>query len=550
MSQTHHHSKHRTGHTPERADPFDTVDHPSVVKGIPQWLLTDIVDYAAYKRTQLTFGTGVGLHNRPHTVNHTTAGTDHSNRRKAESKMNTYKNWTQESQGRWWAQGHADRTGSAATSYQPLSTSFLPMEPTTPNPIAASNVQTVNNVPLIPSKPVGNKRSVPRGRNPNRTKKTGDQTNTEDGDNRPETDTADAITDVDTKSASDQINSLHADQLAAKRNLLTFYVTMCYFRKLRRRKHMLWNRLSKAFTKLQRMFRLKRLIRRTRKSTEILSKTLFFRIQFKVSVKRRAANRITKFISDFFKIRTQVVIKRYLMKVRTCQRCIRGFLAVHRARILLLEHYWDRMEKKLIRNIDKDEERMELIRRKEIEKLIMKADVTGVNLKWMLVENKVKALMSKMSKVQGRSEAFEKHCRVFADKQQHRRVQYDLLKQRRSQQQPQQQPDSSSKQTSARPSTTQGSRAHPGSRGKLLATQHDEKAVVEDSESGDEDTTYRHIGHVDRATRRQIIVKHISLKRKLFVERNQLDHGLSVDTNNKKGKCVSLLLRPNFLCNC
>ena len=64
------------------------------------------------------------------------------------------------------------------------------------------------------------------------------------------------------------------------------------------------------------------------------------------------------------------------------------------------------MEKKLIRNIDKDEERMELIRRKEIEKLIMKADVTGVNLKWMLVENKVKALMSKMSKVQGRSEAF------------------------------------------------------------------------------------------------------------------------------------------------
>ena len=163
---------------------------------------------------------------------------------------------------------------------------------------------------------------------------------------------------------------------------------------------------------LQNSFRNRLFARRLRSLVIAINCSLKFRINMRVLRKRCAARRIEQFITDFFKSRTQVVIKRYIVKIRICQRTIRSFLAVNRGRVQLAMLLWEKYEKIARRRLAQQELLLEIARQKAAEKQvrISTAVDSAVHLQWQQLDNRVHRLLRRMQKAQTKSLIVDASC--------------------------------------------------------------------------------------------------------------------------------------------
>jgi hypothetical protein len=446
----------------------------SEVDGIPQWLMNDIVNYAHYKRNDQPHHQRPHIHrSRPFTAN--CGGEPGANHRKlkANSRMSNYVNWSSEI----GSHGAPEKSHEAARwERRCLNKEWI-------SDVKLKEIVRVNNEfkmqAFKPSKPADMKPSNHRAR---------------DRNNLATTDLG-GSTEYASSEAAEVLTVAAADAIAARRRMLIFYAGVSYLARLQQKKNFLWTILDRSFKRLQQNFRYKRQRAKYSQSTIVLSMCLMFRIQLRVWRKCYSANLVTKFIVEHFATRTQVVIRKYLRKVRVCQRTIRAFLIVNRARVALVECLWEKLEKQLLQQIDRREEKAEVQRQKEVERQIAKADSTGLHLKWMLVESRVRRLMTKMNKVQNDAQSFERAVERFARMKQNTA---DVV--------------------------------------QPAANQRGQLSRRKDDEDFSDDLVDAHLGHVDRDTRKRIIREHIRSKRKKFIEKFQQEHGLSLDTHNKQGK--------------
>ena len=133
--------------------------------------------------------------------------------------------------------------------------------------------------------------------------------------------------------------------------------------------------------------------------------TLSFRLSIRIQLKHKAANRVKVFFNEFnSSTKSSFLIRKFLIKIRKIQRAVKGFIAITRARVILVKLYWEKIESNIrdIRNeaankqLQEDKKNSELI----INKLLL--NKSGVAMRWKALNKKVVLYGQKISDIRAK----------------------------------------------------------------------------------------------------------------------------------------------------
>lgn len=195
------------------------------------------------------------------------------------------------------------------------------------------------------------------------------------GDIEPQTDAPDLIENLEAHQLDSKQESFSAQIIEAKKKLLAFVFANSYVRYLRRYQSAFYMRNRNSARKIQREFRVHQKKKRRLKikamfflplqyvvsslfqtsivficsQTEIfhvIFSLIFRQIYLRCKRKEKARDCMVAFLTDQLEMGMyRALLKRYIIKIKVCQRHVRSFLVVSRARQHAIEVMWESIEK-------------------------------------------------------------------------------------------------------------------------------------------------------------------------------------------------------------
>jgi hypothetical protein len=96
------------------------------------------------------------------------------------------------------------------------------------------------------------------------------------------------------------------------------------------------------------------------------------------------------------------VVSNFFLKVRKCQKAIKSFNRINRARVILIHLYWEKIEKSYLAHCSQKAKLERLIARrikKENLLAIMNSNRSDYNKKWLIINTKVHSLLNEVDRI-------------------------------------------------------------------------------------------------------------------------------------------------------
>jgi hypothetical protein len=122
-------------------------------------------------------------------------------------------------------------------------------------------------------------------------------------------------------------------------------------------------------------------------------------VSFIMSIRRFKKSKSIKIIKWFLSIKNtnkdfQVAVSKFFKKIRYCQKIIRSFLVINRARINLIHIFWKRFEKKFIKLYSNKVEKNDILAQQQLNDRIMKDNKKLTHKRWDKTHTKVINLLT------------------------------------------------------------------------------------------------------------------------------------------------------------
>lgn len=146
-------------------------------------------------------------------------------------------------------------------------------------------------------------------------------------------------------------------------------------------------------------------VKRVKRVVNTCFGVLRFLLALRIHKKRRALRLITRFANDYNVNHTHNIVRRFLGKVRRCQRYVRDFLCINKARRNFVARYWLKIEKHIRLLHEKEEKIAIALKKKEIADQIAKSrrknkKMAGMDSRWDHIHTKVCNLLLQADMVQ------------------------------------------------------------------------------------------------------------------------------------------------------